>query len=223
MVTLLSCIASLILLLLGMTVIATAQWTGQNPLRGNPKLSKRVMIFARPIMRWESVFEVAIIAFMTLPLLGMLYILMRFTIGVVPLFNVGWFAAGTIVLLWALDNLDVCCRYTACEMWPTTRGRAYPAPIPQLDLTLQSHVEYIYAVNGLRYVGNRIDPHNLYRAPRYHSVIGQDRSALEVLVYYHPEEPEIALLEPGVNWSSAAVPLGLAISFYIVLLLSIPL
>ena len=114
-----------------------------------------------------------------------------------------------------LKNLE---QARASTTWPTAAGHIVSAKLIEHDETndegedttyYSTQVSYAYAVNGISYTGQRIsfgsgsgvpgDPHPAQ------STITLYPPGTAVTVYYDPENPQEALLEPGENpivWGS---------------------
>lgn len=188
----------LIGIFVGAVLIAWGQAYGTVPLKkrnGSPRYP----------VHWEVPFEMVLVVFMTAPVAVMLYVTLVAMSEAQMLVDIGMVVCAGLVLLMALENFQTCCRYLASERWPTTRGRLFMAR----RLLWKSETEYSYEVSGKRLFGDKIDAHDYLKSPRY---IAYDRHNAEVTVHYHPSNPEIALLEPGVNWSSVSVMLSIAIN-----------
>lgn len=162
---------------------------------------------------WEIPFEMLIVIFMTTPVAVMLYVTLVAISETQLLVDAGMVLFALLAGVFGMENFQTCCRYLASERWPTTRGRLFQS---RHFYVFRPGMEYVYEVSGRRLSGSKIDAHDYLKSPRY--VAYDPYQNAEVMVHYHPHEPEIALLEPGVNWSSVSVMLSIAIS-----LMSVPL
>lgn len=204
----------------GVLLLILAQRMGGNPfglLLGKPRFPS----LEQQLIHWQSVIEVVLVPFMLLPVMIILYVLLLAFAGVTWMVNLLMVLGCLLFFLLALENMDTCTRYRASERWPTTWGRVYSRArgeqFPNAAPNLQNQdTVYVYAVNGTQYVGYRIDAHNYYRNPLVRRPLPRPRDAEQVLVYYHPYDPETALLVPGINWSSVGVFMGCSLTFLMV-------
>jgi hypothetical protein len=218
-----------------MIFLLQAQRMGRNPLRmDTPPLHWMVGPQARrsPHMgprriQWQTVMEIPMMIIMMTPALMLLYAVLVAMTGVPMLVEFGMIILSLYFLTLALDAVDICCRYDASEMWPTTWGRiTYPVRRSLLLIRQSpddlSHL-YMYSVDRTRYFGDRVDAHQSHWRPPIRRMDPRRRWEEEVLVYYHPSDPETALLVPGVNWSTASVLLGISVALLIIPLLFVAL
>lgn len=89
--------------------------------------------------------------------------------------------------------------------WPTTQGRIITASVER-EIVRGKRIDrlnlrYTYTVNGKRYVGQRVSigPHIGPFEPTPMDVVAHHRLRSSVTVYYHPENPNRSVLEPGVT------------------------
>lgn len=160
----------------------------------------------RAAIDWEVPFEMLLVIFMTAPVSVLIYATLVAMSEVQILVDAGMVVFALLIAGIGMDNFHTCCRYFASERWPTTRGRLFRSR----HIFWETNMEYRYEVSGRRLLGDRIDAHNTLKAPRYIAYDPYENAV--VTVHYHPANPEIALLEPGVNWSSVSVTLSLAIN-----------
>ncbi|MBZ0308433.1 MAG: DUF3592 domain-containing protein [Anaerolineae bacterium] len=191
----------LVMVFMGGVLVAWGQAYGTLPPRKNG---------GRYPINWEIPFEMLLVVFMTSPVAVMVYVMLVAASDVQILVDAAMFLGAGVVALVALDNFNTCCRYLASERWPTTRGRLFQSRRFYYLL----HHEYSYEVYGKRHFGAKIDAHDYLKSPRY-VAYNPDHQA-EVRVHYHPRNPEISLLEPGVNWSSVSVTLSISIILMVV-------
>jgi len=208
---------------LAMGTILWGQAYGSHPFKGS-----RFRSLTIPVpMDWESAFEVGMVALLTLPVLMLIYgVIITFSTAQL-LVDAGMVVLALLLVMAAMDNFAVCCRYNTSEVWPLARGRVYsllngdilPNGITVDLMKVQKDIIYVYSLNGKQYVGYRIDAHNVFSRP------SSGRAALrlidnsEVLVYYNPDDPETAVLVPGVDWSSVSVLMGIAVACVLIPLL----
>lgn len=106
--------------------------------------------------------------------------------------------------------------------WPGVQGEIIGSSVREEQdedgTTYYADVSYVYVAADRRYTADTVN-FGQYGGSRNHAagIVRQYPVGKTVMVYYDPEEPETAVLEPGVTWSSYLV---LAIGF---LFASIPL
>jgi hypothetical protein len=132
---------------------------------------------------------------------------------------------GLGVLVWGFRRMQ---QSSAMKDWPTTQGtirsstvvsrEAAPlnaeesydddAPKPKPQVLYRPDVEYTYTVNGETYTGNLIAFDVTEVSSKQHAQAQAARFVprAPVTVYYDPEDPQHALLEPGVQAASWAIP-----------------
>lgn len=86
----------------------------------------------------------------------------------------------------------------ASREWPSTSGRIIRSEVFVDDEGATALVTYEYSVNGVSYGQSRIGSGNYGDARPSRSVERYPKDK-EVLVYYNPEDPGSALLEPGID------------------------
>lgn len=205
---------------LSMGTILWGQVYGSHPFRGS---RTRSLTFQNQI-DWQSAFEVIMVIIMTMPLLMLIYGLLISFSNAQLLVDAGMLVITLLMIIAAMDNFWVCCRYFNSEVWPLARGRVYslvngdilPNNITVDLMNVKKDIIYVYTINGKSYVGYRVDAHNVFSRPVADRSTVRLIDSSEVLVYYHPDNPETALLVPGVDWSSVSVLLGAAVTCVLV-------
>jgi hypothetical protein len=216
---------AVLFILIGVAIgtILWGQAYGSYPFKGN-----RYRSLTLPVpMDWEAAFEVGTVVLILLPVMTLVYGIVITFSSAQFLVDAGMFVIALLLVTLAMDNFALCCRFSTSEFWPLTRGRVYslehgdilPGGITIDLMKVKEDIIYIYSLNGENYVGYQIDAHNIFSRP------SSGRSALrlidhgEVLVYYNPDDPETAVLVPGVDWSSVSVLMGMAVSCVLIPLL----
>ncbi|NJL93654.1 MAG: DUF3592 domain-containing protein [Anaerolineae bacterium] len=164
-------------------------------------------------VHWAPICEIGLAAFLTFPMFLLLYGLLLALAQQSLLIDLGVGLIGLSLLLVAVDRVESCRRYHTSEQWPTTWGTV-------LQFS-RRRVRYTYLVEQTRYYGQRIDAQHAHHLPliqRHHPLRPYRQ---EVIVYYHPQEPQRAVLVPGVNWSGAAVLLGSGVACLMLPLLAL--
>lgn len=132
---------------------------------------------------------------------------------------------GLGVLVWGFIRMRQSAR---TRSWPTTQGtirssrvtsREAPAlqtetsydddaPAPAPRILYSPQVEYTYTVEGQRYTGTELTLDSVEVSNKQHAQAHAARYApgRPVTVFYDPEDPSRALLEPGVHSTSWAIP-----------------
>jgi hypothetical protein len=108
--------------------------------------------------------------------------------------------------------------------WPTTQGRIVTASVEREFVKGKRidrlNLRYSYTVNGKRYIGRRLSvgPRIGPFEPTPMDVAANYRPESSVKVYYHPENPNRSILEPGVSptvfFIAAIGPLMVIISLW---------
>jgi hypothetical protein len=98
----------------------------------------------------------------------------------------------------------------AANAWPTTVGYVTDAWISERSVTTgrtsrpdySPRLRYEYVVNGRRYEGDRIRAGQEGFSARWRAtaILTRYQIGTEVTVYYDPDDPGRAVLEPGWNW-----------------------
>ncbi len=152
---------------------------------------------------------------------------MRRSFGCVgSVFIVGiFFVVGVAVSWWGwriLQNARV------SASWPTTSGQiAYSEVRIDRDedgTTYHADVTFDYVVDDRRYSADTVNFGEYGSSNRRHAeeIVAQYSVGQAVTVYYNPAEPETAVLEPGVTWSSYLV-LGIGLIFACVSFIMVPI
>lgn len=94
---------------------------------------------------------------------------------------------------------------SSSRAWSTVQGQVVSASVEQEIVRGRRidrlHFRYAYAVEGKRYVGERvtIGPNFGPFAPKAVDVVAEYRLRSVVTVFYHPEDPNRSVLKPGVT------------------------
>jgi hypothetical protein len=115
-----------------------------------------------------------------------------------------------------VTGVSVIQKVGASEDWPTVTGRVTDSSVEvqrnetgtgrkkKRSTYYAPDVSYTYSVEGVPYSSNQI----IYGATRYddkstaQAIAGQYPKGSDVTVYYDPESPDSAVLEPGIKSSS---------------------
>jgi hypothetical protein len=93
--------------------------------------------------------------------------------------------------------------------WPTTPGRIVSSELKQSPkLGARPVIAYTYAVASQAYTGTTasfVGTHNLQDAQR---LVSAYPAGAEATVYYDPEKPSLAVLEPGAKRATSAWIMG---------------
>ncbi len=126
-----------------------------------------------------------------------------------------FFVVGVAVSWWGwriLQNARV------SESWPATSGKVTYSQV-RIDhdedgTTYHAEVGFSYVVNDQRYSADTVSFGQYGSSSRNHAdeIVARYPEEQTVTVYYNPAEPETAVLEPGVTWSSYMV-LGIGLVF----------
>ncbi len=94
------------------------------------------------------------------------------------------------------------------QKWPTTQGKITAVSIRQTTRADQDNrtivvyhpeIQYTYTVKGITYTASRLSPWprpGYSTAPKAHRALKIYQPGHEVLVYYNPQDPTKAFLEP---------------------------
>jgi len=120
-----------------------------------------------------------------------------------------FFLAGTILFLYDVKGLI---NGYLSKTWPSTSGTIITS---EISMTLISHyahyrehytplIEYSYTVNNVVYTNNRLDLGKQISGPPQFlgRIINAFPVGSEVIVYYDPEDPMSASIEPGIATST---------------------
>lgn len=91
--------------------------------------------------------------------------------------------------------------------WPTALGVVTDAQVSmhyddEGTRMYKPEVAYRYDADGLEYNGNKrtFGEYSSSNRRRAEKIVGQYRPGSQVQVYYNPEDPGVAVLEPGTSW-----------------------
>ncbi len=135
---------------------------------------------------------------------------------------VGLLLLGVLVFVWGTVNVRD--SYVS-RKWPSTEGVILSSRVHQVGRlsrsTFYPRVDYMYFVNATRYQANNIsagqDPVEWvlvlfgdYLGTSLYSkrIARRYPAGLRVTVYYNPDRPQVALLEPGFSWGSFVAMAG---------------
>ncbi len=102
----------------------------------------------------------------------------------------------------------------ASSSWPKVQGQIIASDIKRRHsdrgrVIHTAKVFYKYSVNATKYSSNKISFGEYNHAGR---IVNLYRKGKTVWVYYNPEKPQIAVLEPGISWDSFFL-LGMGVLF----------
>lgn len=129
-------------------------------------------------------------------------------------------AVGVVMLVIGVTGLR---RAVASTEWPTTQGEILSSEVERVrrddhdrgpSTTFHARIRYGYSVGGEPYTGDRVGIGDYGTNTNHHarSVVRRYPVGSHVTVYYDPDRPRIALLEPGVRASAFIVP-GIGAAF----------
>ncbi|RMG98831.1 MAG: DUF3592 domain-containing protein [Chloroflexi bacterium] len=128
----------------------------------------------------------------------------------------GLFFVASITL--TIVGVNVLRNARVSEGWPTTTGEVVASSVRASSdsdgTTYYADVSYSYVVDDHRYVSDTVSFGEYGSSDRSHAeeVVARYPVGKRVTVYYNPELPETAVLEPGVTWSSY-FPLAMGLCF----------
>ena len=139
------------------------------------------------------------------------------------LFGLLFVALGIAISVWGAVLLT---RAKASVSWPSVEGKIIAASVKTqtatpsggrtraTSRTYKANVSYEYSVGGTRYSSDKVSFGEYGDSDPEHArgIVGRYPAGKTVQVYYNPEKPDVAVLEPGASWSSY-VPLGVGILF----------
>jgi hypothetical protein len=106
----------------------------------------------------------------------------------------------------------------ASENWPSTAGEIVEAYVrdstDEDGTTYHAEVTFRYTVNDQWYAGDTVNFGEYGSSDYSHAqeIVDRYSSGQRVTVYYKPDSPGTAVLEPGLTWSSYLV-LGIGLCF----------
>ena len=130
---------------------------------------------------------------------------------------IGWilFAGGFGGIVWASYNLR---RALQSQTWPRAAGQVLASSVEtsQSDgMTMyRAEVRYKYNIGNRELVGSRVffgDQFKVSWSGPANELSAKYRPGAAIRVAYHPEDPSLAVLEPGANWQTYG-GLGLTIA-----------
>lgn len=123
------------------------------------------------------------------------------------------FAAGIFLLAWGGYEIK---RAYESRGWPNTQGSIISSHIDKQSRRDSNHrtrtyyypkVQYQYQVEGKHYTCNRIEfgGESGGKRSRAKKVVDSYPSGKKVKVYYHPQDPQVAVLKAGFSWGALLV------------------
>ncbi len=142
------------------------------------------------------------------------------TFFVTRIFPLLFVAVGVAMLVVGVIGLR---RAAASADWPTTQGVIVSSEVERVrrndpdrgwTTTFHARISYGYSVGGEPYTGDRvgIGDYGSNTNHRARSVVRRYPVGSHVTVYYDPDRPRIALLEPGVRPMAFVIP-GIGVAF----------
>lgn len=120
-------------------------------------------------------------------------------------FAVIFFAVGVGLTIWGgivLNNAN------ESADWPTTQGEVVLSNVREDSdddgVTYHAEISYEYVVADREYVSDQVSFGQYGSSDHSHAaeIVNRYPEGRRVRVFYNPEDPETAVLEPGVTWSS---------------------
>jgi hypothetical protein len=116
----------------------------------------------------------------------------------------------------------------ASSSWPIVEGKVVASDVERerstsgtggerrTSTTYKANVFYEYSVDGTKYSSDKVSFGEYSSSNQRHArqIVNRYRKGKIVQVYYNPGKPDVAVLEPGVSWSSY-MPLGMGVVFAI--------
>lgn len=107
---------------------------------------------------------------------------------------------------------------SASSNWPTVTGQVINSTVSENSdsdgTTYGADVYFEYRVNDQQYGSDTVSFGQFSSSDYGHArnIVNRYPEGTQVEVYYNPEDPETAVLEPGVTWSSYML-LGMGLAF----------
>lgn len=119
-------------------------------------------------------------------------------------------AVCTFLTVYALRQL---LRARASRGWPTAEGRIVHSSRDDAWEKSRARIRYTYVVDGRAFAGSRVSFDDAH-GPRAWSIVQRYSEGQGVDVRYAPEDPSVAVLEPGPNasnyfWVALLIPINL--------------
>lgn len=136
-----------------------------------------------------------------------------------------FFAAGIGISIWGWSVLQ---NARVSESWPATDGEVVSSNVrvstDEDGTSYFGDVTYSYVVNDARYTSDNVSFGQYGSSDRGHAeeIVAKYPAGSGVTVRYDPADPETAVLEPGVTWSSYLM-LGFGALFTCIPLIVLPL
>ncbi|MBK7896985.1 MAG: DUF3592 domain-containing protein [Candidatus Promineifilaceae bacterium] len=124
--------------------------------------------------------------------------------GATVLFTIVFFAVGIGLSIWGWSVLQ---NARVSESWPTTDGEILSSSVrvdrDEDGTSYFGDVTFRYLVDDFSYTSDNVS-FGQYGGDRDHAeaIVARYPAGSGVTVHYDPADPETAVLEPGVTWSS---------------------
>ncbi len=135
-----------------------------------------------------------------------------------------FFVVGVAVSWWGWGILQ---NARVSENWPSTGGQITYSDVrvdhDEDGTTYHADIDFAYVVDDHRYTADTVSFGQYGSSNRSHAeeILARYPVGQAVTVYYDPAEPETAVLEPGVTWSSYMV-LGIGLLFACISIIMAP-
>lgn len=130
-------------------------------------------------------------------------------------FGVVFLIVGIAISVWGIQAVR---RSHASRNWPTTEGTVVSSAIERSGRSVvQNHraeIEYEYSVKGITHSSGAVSCGDYGSAFSSHAreIVERYPQGKKVPVYYDPQDPSVAVLEPGSSWG-AYIPLLIGVLF----------
>jgi len=98
--------------------------------------------------------------------------------------------------------------------WPTVPGTIQQAEVDRhVDFdgpSYRADIAYAYNVAGREHIGNRVayGDYGFILPGHARKIVARYPAGMQVTVHYQPDAPDLAVLEPGITWSTYLLPLS---------------
>lgn len=146
------------------------------------------------------------------------------------LFGLIFLAVGGGLLAWGFNTMG---KAKASMSWPTAKGKVLHSGVERkvststsntgsgrrrrTTTTYEADVRYEYRVDANRYSGNKVSFGEYSSSNRGHAerIVDRYPKGKSVEVFYNPDKPDTAVLEPGVS-GGVYIPLGIGALFAVI-------